>query len=1324
MKNNKWKNKNIQTNKEIINKKYNLYYTYIILFLIIISFPIYNQNNLGKLINDSEIILTIKGKNIQPILNNHTYALYDKITGSNQHYTFDTKPSEILVNGKKIKEIDFYVNLNEEENNIAIKFNKKLKNCNVMFYGLSNITKIDFKNFDTSEVTSMIGMFYNCINLTSLDLTDINMFYDCSYLISLNLSNLNKLSFNTSSVTRMDYMFYGCRNLISLDLRNFDTSSVTNMDSMFGGCINLKSLDLSNFNTSSVTNMDSMFGSCNNLKSLNLSNFNTSGVTRMNDMFSSCYNLISLDLSNFNISSVKSMYQMFWLNRNLISLDLSNFNTTSVINMHSLFYGCNNLKSLDLRNFDTSSVINMQSMFYGCNNLISLDLSNFNTSSVESMEYMFRDCNNLISLNLSNFDTSSVTTMYFMFYNCNNLISLDLSNFDTSSVTKTAYMFYNCSNLILLDISNFNIPSVKTMDQMLWGCKKLISLDLSSFYTTLKPSVYNMFYGCNENLVICLNSSQSNFFFSKFQNLNNNNCSDICFYKNKKIIFDTKTCSLNCPDLYAYEYNNICYSSCPNGTHNITDNNICINNNYENLNLNPTNLIDLSDNISNNFYQDFKTDLEDTDNLYYECEYFYYYKDNKYNCTLNEECPEEYNKLIIDKKQCIDKCSNDYFYKFEYGDNCYINCPKGTTISKFNNHLCVNTSGLAFEEIFFNLCKIVENENEGQKLKDEDNFLNNIKKVFYNGKIDYLLSNVIKGEDLTVKTQKGIYIFTTTDNQNNNINNNYSLINLGECENILKNHYNISNNEPLLIFKIDVYIQGHLIPSIEYEVYKLLTKEKLNLTYCNKENIRISIPVNINEDNLFIYNPASEFYNDICFPYTTKNRTDICLKDRREEFNNNNLSLCEKDCEYEGYDSEAKRALCNCKIKIKLPLISEIELNKNKLLYKLNIKKSSNFKVIKCYKLFLTKNGILKNIGSYILLFIILSNIILLVLFYIKGYNKLYDIIKIIINNKKDNKKNENKIIKFDNNNNSHIHKKKASNNIAIQKKNENIKINIPINNRNIKTNGEEINSSNSKTSFKYNDDNSKKVIDSPISKQSNHNEQDIKNNIINFNDYELNTLLYDDAKKYDKRNYFKFYFSLLKINHAIIFTFFNNDYNSKLIKIYLFLFSFALYFTVNGLFFNDSTMHKIYKDGGEYDFIYQMPLAIYSSLICSVINSLIKNLSLYQKNVLEIKNWKDNETLEHKAIDILKCIKIKLILFFILSFIFNIFFWYFLGCFCIVYQNTQIHLIKDTIISFGLSFLYPFGIYLIPGIFRIPSLNKNKKRECLYKFSTIIQLI
>ena len=70
----------------------------------------------------------------------------------------------------------------------------------------------------------------------------------------------------------------------------------------------------------------------------------------------------------------------------------------------------------------------------------------------------------------------------------------------------------------------------------------------------------------------------------------------------------------------------------------------------------------------------------------------------------------------------------------------------------------------------------------------------------------------------------------------------------------------------------------------------------------------------------------------------------------------------------------------------------------------------------------------------------------------------------------------------------------------------------------------------------------------------------------------------------------------------------------------------------------------------------------------------------------------------------------IKFIIFFILNYLFLLFFWYFISCFCGVYVNTQIILIKDTFISFGLSMLYPIGLDLIPGFFRIPSLGLQKK--------------
>ena len=125
------------------------------------------------LISDSEIIITIKGNNTQQILNNKNIKLH--VEETTDFFKYDTLPSEILVNGNKIDKIDFCVyNLSSEVNNITIRFNKTLTNCNVMFAELSNITNIYLNNFDFSQVKTMRGMFIGCSNLISLDLSSLD----------------------------------------------------------------------------------------------------------------------------------------------------------------------------------------------------------------------------------------------------------------------------------------------------------------------------------------------------------------------------------------------------------------------------------------------------------------------------------------------------------------------------------------------------------------------------------------------------------------------------------------------------------------------------------------------------------------------------------------------------------------------------------------------------------------------------------------------------------------------------------------------------------------------------------------------------------------------------------------------------------------------------------------------------------------------------------------------------------------------------------------------------------------------------------------------
>ena len=172
-------------------------------------------------------------------------------------------------------------------------------------------------SFSDYRPTSTARWFANLTNLTTIE----------------GLENLN-----TSAVTDMSEMFYNCSSLTSLDLSNFNTSAVTDMGSMFSDCSGLTSLNLSNFNTFAVTNMEGMFYGCSGLKELNVSNFNASKVTDMYQMFYGCSSLTSLNLSNFNTSEVTDMRYMFYGCRSLRTI--LNPNTWRSDNSQHMFDGC------------------------------------------------------------------------------------------------------------------------------------------------------------------------------------------------------------------------------------------------------------------------------------------------------------------------------------------------------------------------------------------------------------------------------------------------------------------------------------------------------------------------------------------------------------------------------------------------------------------------------------------------------------------------------------------------------------------------------------------------------------------------------------------------------------------------------------------------------------------------------------------------------------------------------------------------------------------------------------------------------------------------
>ena len=149
--------------------------------------------------------------------------------------------------------------------------NARPTSCYKWFFWCENLNQVEgIKNLNTKEVTDMADMFYECRDLSSLDVS----------------------GFNTEKVTDMSGMFYECISLKLLDVAKFNTANVKSMSNMFYRCYNLDLLNVTNFNTANVTNMQGMFSGCSALTTIYASdNFVTGKVTDGSNMFSNCTNL-------------------------------------------------------------------------------------------------------------------------------------------------------------------------------------------------------------------------------------------------------------------------------------------------------------------------------------------------------------------------------------------------------------------------------------------------------------------------------------------------------------------------------------------------------------------------------------------------------------------------------------------------------------------------------------------------------------------------------------------------------------------------------------------------------------------------------------------------------------------------------------------------------------------------------------------------------------------------------------------------------------------------------------------------------------------------
>ena len=692
-------------------------------------------------------------------------------------------------------------------------------------------------------------------------------------------------------------------------------------------------------------------------------------------------------------------------------------------------------------------------------------------------------------------------------------------------------------------------------------------------------------------------------------------------------------------------------------------------------------------------------------NCYINCEHYFFFDNiSNYFCTEENLCPKKHNKLIKEKKQCVEDCTTDITYKYEFRNECYEDCPfPESKLSEDKDYFCeaicteqkpfmlikeqkcVEICG--FNELKNNLCllKFPKNEtlNEAEKEKEEikakDKLIESIENDFTSNK--YNTSNIDNGQDEVFEKDNMKITLIATNNKKNKTDYNVTTINLGPCENKLRLHYNISKEENLYLKQIEVAQTGMKVPKIEYDIYSKLNGSnlvKLNKSICSNIKVDIFIPIIIKE-NIDKLNSSSGYYNDICYITTSESGTDISLKDRKKEFINKNKTVCQEDCDFSEYDSNTNNAKCKCKVKESAKSFADMNIDKTKLLNNfINIKNFANFNFMKCYEVLFNKKGIMYNIGFYIIIAIIIFHFISIIIFYYKQYDTINYIIKNIIfgivnwklvirerkekrrlkkeQEKKNKEQLRNELNDKENNENKIkdrkiINKNKKS--IIINKHNRNNDLNIKENNykESEKENNKniikviELNSNppkKRKRMININMDNhgiiylikkGNKIPKKDTNIEDNISINGLKKDIdqkekieltkktMKYNDQELNQLSYKFALKYDMRTYCQYYLSLIRTKHSLFFTFFNKeDYNSKIIKIDLFLISFVIYYTVNALFFNDNTMHKTHEDEGKFNMIYQLPQILYSSLISIVLNIFLKLFALSQDDIINIK--------------------------------------------------------------------------------------------------------
>ena len=784
-------------------------------------------------------------------------------TGSDKVLINDSEvplPNRIIINNGSI--IYNYSNIWEqfnfsEINIVRMEWDNQLTTCKYMFKSVKNLISIDFSEFDFSQVTDMTSLCESCELVKSINMRNGNglrvkimdrMFAECHNLVSLDITG-----FKTSSeLTSMVSLFYGCYKLESIDLSSFVTTSVTSMFELFKSCRSIKSLDLSNFCTPALTNMHWLFENCFSLEYVNISCFNTSKITCIGMLFKNCYNLKYIDLRNFDTSKVNDMAEMFMNCYRLTSVELSSFNTRSTTNMGHMFTDCHSLISLNLSNFNTNVIKHIDFMFYNCYSLRYLDITNLNAKNIINYEQMFFNTSSLISLNLTNFESVNISTMISQI-NKDIVLCFNEAKVPDTFITQANAYINNCSlmcdmqNRIFINEINYCAISCYTSGtgytyqytgkcyltcpegtkfyndtKLCEDCRDYYTLDKKGCLDSIPDGYYNddsaakTIKKCpNEcqnctldslNSGLCLSCYVNDQYYPKINDSLNTDSYYKCYNKNETQINYYLDNNIFKP---CYPLCNKCSGEGNNENNNCTE---CKDPDYE--------LVD-GNCICINYYNYEKT----------ECISIIpdgYYNNNHTGKTI-DKCPSKcsncsYDSIVVNNDLCVScninggyfpkeddphninsfyECyqENQTYYYLDHNSNifkhCYSSCKTCSGVGNDEHNLCIECNNSTLKVLEGNcvyvdnsISEIIEEDIEKDIEKDTDiiTYKNSNKTELLRDLINELLNriNISDLKEGNIKTNISEKIFLEFGSLDyDDINENIS-INIGQCENILK----------------------------------------------------------------------------------------------------------------------------------------------------------------------------------------------------------------------------------------------------------------------------------------------------------------------------------------------------------------------------------------------------------------------------------------------------------------------------------------------------------------------------------------------------------